>query len=433
MTDFIWQKEHADVDRRIMAFMAGEDVILDRDLFPYDLQASRAHVRALAAIGILDDDDASQLVEALQALEQAYHSGQFVLDTRYEDGHSAIEAWLTDRLGDLGKRVHTGRSRNDQVLVASRLMLRDALRTLQRRCARTARLCLQRARQGQSQPMPGYTHLQRAVVSSAGMWFAAFAESFIDNARLARDTRDWVDANPLGTAAGFGVNLPLDREMTTRELGFGRMQINPIYAQNSRGKFEIQALSAFAQALLDVRRCAWDLSLFTTSEFGFVRLPDRFTTGSSIMPNKRNPDLVELLRAAYPTLEAAMLELQSLLSLPSGYHRDLQNTKPPLLRALKCASAVMDIFPDVMASLEFDPRALERAMEPAMHATDRAMELAASGLAFRDAYRVVMQEMPELEQRAAGDSLQARVSPGACADLRLEELALRLAPLEQDD
>jgi len=432
MADFIWQKNDAEIDRRVMAFMAGEDVVLDRNLFKYDLRASVAHVHGLASIGILSSADSHRLTEALAELQKAYDAGDFVLDERFEDGHSAIESWLTAKLGDLGKRVHTGRSRNDQVLVASRLMLRESLHALQRQCMDTARLCLHRAGESRSLPMPGYTHLQRAVVSSAGMWFAAFAESFIDNASLARDTGHWIDANPLGTAAGFGVNLPLDRDLTTAELGFARMQLNPIYAQNSRGKFEIQALSAFAQALLDVRRCAWDLSLFTTSEFGFVSLPDRFTTGSSIMPNKRNPDLVELLRGAYPTVEAAMLELQSLLSLPSGYHRDLQNTKPPLLRALKTGMAVMQIFPDVIASLDFREEALRKAIEPAMHATDRALELAAAGLPFRDAYRTVMQEMPELAKRSAEQSMQARVSPGACADLKLDVLAERLAALEAE-
>lgn len=429
MADFLWKKTDIPVDEKIMAFMAGQDVVLDRQLFVYDLQASSAHVKGLESIDILSGEDAGKLLAALQTLEQEFTSGRFELDERFEDGHSAIESYLIEQLGELGKRVHTGRSRNDQVLVATRLLLRDKLEELQIQCANTASLCIERAAASTNTPMPGYTHLQRAVVSSVGMWFAAFAESFIDNAQLARDTREWINANPLGTAAGFGVNLPLDRELTTREMGFSRMQVNPIYAQNSRGKFEVQALSAFGQALQDVRRFAWDISLFSTSEFDFVTLPDRFTTGSSIMPNKRNPDLVELLRGAYPCVEAAIIELQSLLSLPSGYHRDLQNTKPPLLRGLQQACAVMNIFPDLVASLEFNEKALSRAIEPAMHATDRAMELAAAGLPFRDAYRTVMNEMPELASRDASESLNARVSPGACANLMLDELSRRLEAL----
>ncbi|MCJ7557987.1 MAG: argininosuccinate lyase [Gammaproteobacteria bacterium] len=431
MTDFLWQKNPATIDSKIMAFMAGQDVILDRQLFVYDLKASAAHVKGLASIGILDTDEADSLLTAMTALEREFLAGDFVLDERFEDGHSAIESYLTKQLGELGKRVHTGRSRNDQVLVATRLLLRDKLELLQARCSETATLCIARAQRTADMPMPGYTHLQRAVVSSVGLWFAALAESFIDNAFLARDTRSWIDANPLGTAAGFGVNLPLDRRLTTRELGFSRIQVNPIYAQNSRGKFEIQVLGAFAQALLDVRRLAWDLSLYSTAEFNFIRLPDRFTTGSSIMPNKRNPDLVELLRAAYPCVQAAILELQSLLSLPSGYQRDLQNTKPPLLRGLQTGCAVMDILPDLLASLEFNEQALGGAMEPAMHATDRAMELAAEGVPFRDAYRTVMNDMAELATREPLQSVHARVSPGGCANLMLEELSRRLEQLRQ--
>jgi hypothetical protein len=193
--------------------------------------------------------------------------------------------------------VHTGRSRNDQILVATRLWLKEKLALLETHCRTIADVCLQRAAQP-ALPLPGYTHLQRAVVSSTAMWFAGFAEGFIDNAWRARQTATWVDANPLGTAAGYGVNLPLDRAHTTQALGFGRMQISPIYAQLSRGKFEMAVMEAIGSAMLDARRLAWDLSLFTTAEFNFVSLPSEYTTGSSIMPNKRNPDVVELLRAS---------------------------------------------------------------------------------------------------------------------------------------
>ncbi len=431
MTNFLWQKANTSIDRKIMDFMAGEDIVLDRQLFVYDLRASAAHVKGLSRIKILSRSDADLILSELESLAAQFRSGSFELDERYEDGHSAIETYLTEKLGDLGKRVHTGRSRNDQVLVASRLLLKDRLHDLQMQCLKTASLCIERARETAKVPMPGYTHLQRAVVSSVGMWFASFAESFIDNARLAQDTYAWIDANPLGTAAGFGVNLPLDRQTTTDDLGFDRLQINPIYAQNSRGKFEIQVLTTFAQALADVRRFAWDLSLFSTAEFDFVSMPDRFMTGSSIMPNKRNPDLVELLRAAYPSVQAAIVELQSLLSLPSGYQRDLQNTKPPLLRGLQRGAAVMEIFPDLVASLQFNEDALAAAIEPSMHATDRAMELAASGVPFRNAYQRVMDEPDELGKRTAAHSIRDRVSPGACADLMLDELEERLEALRQ--
>jgi len=322
MAQPLWQKADSKVDARIMKFLAGADVVLDREFFLHDIQASQAHVQGLARIGVVSQDEAAAIARELNLLADDFRSGSFVLDDRFEDGHSAIEARLTERLGDAGRRVHTGRSRNDQILVATRLWLKDQLAQLATLNVAIARTCLDRAA-AESLPLPGYTHLQRAVVSSTAMWFAGFAEGFIDNAVRARATADWIDANPLGTAAGYGVNLPLDRQYTTTALGFGRMQVSPIYAQLSRGKFEMAALEAMTSSLLDLRRLAWDLSLFTTAEFDFVSLPGEYTTGSSIMPNKRNPDVVELLRASYATVAAARTEIEQLLSLPSGYQREI--------------------------------------------------------------------------------------------------------------
>ncbi len=431
MTDFLWQKPGTRIDERIMRFMAGADVELDRHLFLYDIRASRVHAAGLARINVLSETEADAICTELDRLATRFDDGDFVLDQRFEDGHSAIEAWLTEHLGDVGKKVHTGRSRNDQVLVASRLLLRDSLATLADLCEQTAGACLEQAHGSGAMPMPGYTHLQRAVVSSVATWFAAFAEGFIDNGRLALDCAHWIDANPLGTAAGFGVNLPLDRAFVTSELEFSRTQVNPIYAQNSRGKFELQTLTVLAQSLLDVRRYAWDLSLFTTAEFGFVSLPDAFTTGSSIMPNKRNPDLVELLRASYPTVQGAMTELQSLLSLPSGYHRDLQNTKGPLIRALVHGLDAMALMPDLVRATKFIAERLEAALEPSMYATDRAIEMTASGIPFRDAYRRVREQYDSLAECTAADSIAARVSPGAPGDLQLGVLGKRLEELRK--
>ena len=324
MTDLLWQKPGVRVDERIQQFCAGDDVVLDREFFAFDIQASRAHAQGLQRIGILSPDELAGIERELDALADDFAAGRFVLDARFEDGHSAIEARLVERLGDAGRRIHTGRSRNDQVLVATRLWLKDRLARVQALCREVAEVALARADAEAMLPLPGYTHLQRAVVSSCGMWWAAWAEGFIDNAVRARDTLAWVDANPLGSAAGYGVNLPLDRDHTTQALGFGRMQVAATYAQLSRGKFELAAIEALGSAVLDLRRLAWDLSLFTSAEFGFVALPAQYTTGSSIMPNKRNPDVIELMRASYAAVAAARTEIEQLLSLPSGYHRDLQ-------------------------------------------------------------------------------------------------------------
>src|SRR5690554_759693 len=422
MTSPLWDKGHADIDRELMAFTAGEDVVLDRRLFAYDIAASIAHVRGLGRIDVLTTEEVSALVNTLGELLVEFERGTFTLDERFEDCHSAIEFYLTDKLDELGKKVHTGRSRNDQVLVAQRLFLRDALTRIANHCCSIATTSLERADQTRQLPMPGYTHLQRAVPSSVGMWFAGFAEAFIDNAELATSTARWLNANPLGTAAGYGVNLPLDRPGVGQELGFDRMQVNPIYTQNSRGKFELQALFALLQTLLDLRRLAWDLSLFTTEEFAFVELPDAYTTGSSIMPNKRNPDVVELLRASTSPAIGAVNELISLLSLPSGYHRDLQNTKGPVIRALDKGITALGLTAPLLQALSFDEARLKDAITGPMYATDRAVELTTTDVPFRDAYRQVGAELDQLNARTPAQSLQSRTSPGGCADLRLDEL-----------
>ena len=430
MTQPLWQKSGVQIDARIMQFLAGDDVLLDREFFLHDISASKAHVEGLANIGVVSADEAVALKRELDALAADFASGSFVLDERHEDGHSAIEARLTERLGDAGRRVHTGRSRNDQILVATRLWLKEQLATLQTHCRAIAQVCLERAAQP-ALPLPGYTHLQRAVVSSTAMWFAGFAEGFIDNAWRAKQTSAWIDANPLGTAAGYGVNLQIDREHTTAALGFARMQISPIYAQLSRGKFEMAVLEAVASALLDLRRLAWDLSLFTTAEFNFVSLPPEYTTGSSIMPNKRNPDVVELLRASYASVAAARTEIEQLLSLPSGYQRDLQFSKGALFHGCRHGLGALALVPDLLARMQWNAAPMRAAIEPAMYATDVAIEQAAAGVPFRDAYRAAAETAASAGAgRTPEASLAARTSPGAGHDLRLPELAARLAALD---
>ncbi len=429
MTQPLWQKSTTSINQTMMDYMAGEDIVLDRELIQYDIVASKAHVEGLQSIGILTQDESSQLVEQLQTLSEALLNKEFILDNRFEDCHSAIEHWLVEKLGELGKKVHTGRSRNDQILTATRLFLKASLTCVLELCQECANACLTQAEKGQDQPMPGYTHLQQAVPSSTGMWFAGFAESMIDNLISLKAAIELVDANPLGTAAGYGVNLPLDRKLTTEKLDFSRLQINPIYAQNSRGKFEIAALNAMSLCLLDVRRYCWDISLFTTQEFQMVKLPDEMMTGSSIMPNKNNPDLVELMRAAYAVIQSAMIELQSLLSLPSGYQRDLQLTKGPLLRGVKKAIDTMSLFQALIEGTEFIKKSCEEKIDAAMYATDLAIELSAQNIPFRTAYQQVANSYDELEQRQPIDSVKARVSPGGCGNLLLEELKQRLDAL----
>ncbi|MGQ0801308.1 MAG: argininosuccinate lyase [Pseudomarimonas sp.] len=426
MTEPLWQKPGVAIDARIQAFCAGDDVLLDREFFLFDIQASQAHAEGLRNIGILVADELAALSRELNALASDFEAGRFLLDAQYEDGHSAIEARLTERLGDVGKKIHTGRSRNDQILVATRLWLKDRLAQLQALCHESAGVALQRAETEQQLPLPGYTHIQRAVVSSAGMWWAGWAEAFIDNAQRASQTLAWIDANPLGSAAGYGVNLPLDRDHTTQALGFGRMQVAATYAQLSRGKFEMAALEALGSAMLDLRRLAWDLSLFTSAEFGFVTLPAEYTTGSSIMPNKRNPDVIELMRASYASVAAARCEIEQLLSLPSGYHRDLQFSKGAIFHGFGRGLSALNLLPDLLRRIQWVPEKMRAALDPSMYATDLAMDLARQGLPFREAY-VQAADPARWATSSPEASLAARVSPGSGSVLQLEALRARLA------
>ena len=432
MKDLIWKKQGKGetTDPAIMDFLAGEDVLLDQELLLFDIQASMAHARGLERAGILDAGESGRLQDALKQIVTEVSSGSRVLDSSYEDCHSAIESWLTELLGELGGKIHTGRSRNDQVAVALRLYMKDRLGKLQSVCVDIASVLLERVKTEGDLPMAGYTHLQSAMPSSAGLWLAGHAEAFIDNAELAALTCSWLDASPLGTASGFGVNLDLPRQAVAADLEFSRMVVNPQYAQNSRGKIELQALSVLSACTIDLRRLAWDLSLFTTHEFGFVKLPPQYCTGSSIMPNKNNPDTVELLRAVHGVVQGAQAELSAVLGLPSGYQRDLQATKPPLLRAFRKGLQALDLLPDLLAGFRWQAERMLESITPEMLATDVAMDLSRQGIPFREAYRSSLDESLEIDPETVAQSLANRVSPGGCGQLETGLLHARLDALK---
>ena len=290
MNKKIWNTSGVKVSDKISSFLAGEDIELDNSIFIYDIDATIAHIKGLQSINVLKKNEFNKLNKSLKELRKKFLEGSFKLTKRYEDCHSAIEFYLTKELGDLGKKVHTGRSRNDQVLVAMRLFAKNNLQDFKKLNQSIAKTFLQMANKYEHIPMPGYTHLQRAMPSSWGLWFSSYAESFIDNIDLINSTIDWRDSNPLGSAAGYGVALPLDRKMTTKELGFKRVQLNSLYTQNSRGKYEMQVINTLKQSMLDVRKFAWDMSLFMSQEFNLLAIDEAYLTGSSIMPNKHNPD-----------------------------------------------------------------------------------------------------------------------------------------------
>ena len=331
MNKKLWNNKTSNISEEITSFLAGEDIELDKFIFIYDVDASLAHVKALQSIGIIKKNELTKLSKALKVLRTKFINGTFKLTNKYEDCHSAIEFYLTKELGDLGKKVHTGRSRNDQVMVAMRLFAKKNLIEFKIKNKLIAETFLNLAKKHKDLPMPGYTHLQRAMPSSWGLWFSSYAESFIDNVDLINNTIDWVDSNPLGSAAGYGVAIPLNRDLVTKELGFSRTQLNSLYVQNSRGKYEMQILNTLKQSMLDIRKFSWDMSLFLSQEFDLLSIDSKYSTGSSIMPNKHNPDVIEILRANYSILAGFSSELENLLSLPSGYHRDLQLTKRSLI------------------------------------------------------------------------------------------------------
>lgn len=410
----------------MMRYTARDDWRWDQRLLPFDLRASAAHVRGLARVGVLDDEERTQLVEALEHLGRRVEQGEMVLTPDDEDGHGAIEQALVSALGDVGKKVHTGRSRNDQVLVALRLYERDALDALDDAAVTAASALLDRADAETETPMAGVTHLQHAVPSTVGYWLGSIAAALADGLVMLRAVRRLVNQSPLGGAAGYGVNLALDRAGIAAELDFDDITLSPLADQGSRGVVEVQVLTAAWHLMTAVRRLAWDVSLYTTPEFGFVALDPALTTGSSIMPNKRNPDLVELMRAAPAVVQGAVTELMGVLSLPSGYHRDVQLTKAPTMRGLDEALATLRLVPRLVAGISLDRERLRQSIDAGCYATDRAVELTAGGVPFRDAYRRVADELDTLDGTPE-TSLAARVSPGGAGRPELDRIRARLA------
>ena len=425
----IWNKNIKTTNASIDTFLSGEDIILDQELFLYDIEASIAHAEELKAVDILNASELKKMVTALKKLAKLFSINKFKLTKKYEDCHSAIEEFLIKELGDLGKKIHTGRSRNDQVLVAMRLYTRDHLDEIQTLNLKIAKAFLDKASQHSSDIMPGYTHMQRAVPSTWGLWFGAFAESFIDNAELLQSTQSWMNINPLGAAAGYGVNLPIKRDLSTKKLEFKRKQLNSLYVQNSRGKFELQLLGALKQPMLDVRKFSWDISLFITQEFNLVSLDSKYLTGSSIMPNKSNPDVIEVMRANYSILAGHYSELENLISLPSGYHRDFQLTKRSLIHSLHAVSKSLSLLPSLIKSIKVNKARANDFVDDDMIMTDQAYDLVQSGVPFRDAYMMVKDNQAKNTKRPLKSS--KRSSSGSPMNLELNVLISRLKKISK--
>ena len=389
----LWDKG-APLDERVLAYTVGDDYRLDERLVRYDVRASLAHAGMLHAQGLLSAADLAAISGGLAQLAAEHGRGEWHIELTDEDGQTALENRLTQRIGAAGSRIHLGRSRNDQVLTALRLYLRDAVAELAAGTRAVAgALGALAAREGAT-VLPGYTHMQQAMPSSVALWAGGFAAELRDDAEGIEAVRRRLGRNPLGSAAGYGTpGLPLDRAATTAALDFESVQEPVTAVQLSRGKAEAQVLFELTLLMQDLGRLAADVLLFYTQEFGFIALPEAFTTGSSIMPQKRNPDVFELIRGRTAGAQACLLEALALTAkLPSGYQRDLQLLKAPLFRGIDTAAQTLDILPQALAALKFRPENIR--LDPAIHAAEEAYALVVKeGIPFREAYRRIGEKL----------------------------------------
>jgi len=389
----LWDKG-SPLDERVLQFTAGEDHALDNRLVAYDVRASIAHAEMLHECGLLNADDLAAVRRGLQEIGEAHARGEWSVTLELEDGQSALETLLTQKAGAAGARLHAGRSRNDQVLAALRLYLRDAVEALADDGRRVAEALDSLARSQGEIALPGYTHMQQAMPSSVGLWALGFAAEIRDDVLALRHSHRRILKNPLGSAAGYGTpNLPVNREGTRTRLDFPENHEPVTAVQLSRGKAEAEVLFQVALLMQDLGRLASDLLLFYTREFGFVELPEAFTTGSSIMPQKRNPDVFELVRGRTATAQACLIEVLGITAkLPSGYQRDLQLIKAPLFRSIDVCHDSLEVMAAAIPQLRFVPGRIR--MDADIHAAAEANALVArEGIPFREAYRRVGQKL----------------------------------------
>ncbi len=389
----LWDKG-APLDEGVLLYTAGEDYALDERLVRYDVQASIAHAGMLHAQGLLSDADFEAIRSGLIAIGEAHERGEWKIELADEDGQTALERRLTERIGPAGGRIHLGRSRNDQVLTAIRLYLRDVVDELSAGALRVADALARLAERERSTVLPGYTHMQQAMPSSVALWAGGFEAEIRDDAEGLKAVHRRLSKCPLGSAAGYGTpGLPIDRQATSQALGFAAPHEPVTAVQLSRGKAEAQLLFEIALLLQDVGRLASDVLVFYMRELDFVELPDAFTTGSSIMPQKRNPDVFELIRGRTASAHACLIEALGIVAkLPSGYQRDLQLLKVPLFRGIDLALSTLQILPPAIDAMKFRPQSIR--LDPHIHAAEEANRLVVTeGIPFREAYRRVAAQL----------------------------------------
>lgn len=420
----LWQKKGTTLHPVVEKYTAGTDYLFDLELLPFDIVASRVHAKGLKKIGILSASELTQLLRALDLLERDFKTGKISITPEDEDCHTVIENYLVRKVGAVGKKIHTGRSRNDQVAVAMRLYMKDRMASFMGRARKLAAKIIDTADKYKSIPMPGYSHTQQAMLSTVGHYFAAYAESLLDDADFLVAVRAHLDTNPLGTAAGFGTSIPIDRNFTTRELGFERPQINSLYVQNSRGKFESAYMEALVQVMLTLGKFANDMVLFTSQEFDYFAVDDALVTGSSIMPHKRNLDAMEILRGNVSVVMGNHLIVKDIAkNLISGYNRDGQLIKKPLVESTHIVEDSVEIAGIVLAGITPKADSMKAKLHTGIFTADIANELVKKGMPFRDAYK-------KAALMAIGDidlakNIASKRSPGAPGNLGLDLLRKR--------
>src|SRR6266478_5064841 len=439
----LWQKGYR-LNEQVERFEAAQNSVLDSRLIRHDAWGSLAHVAMLTKIGVLTEAEHRVLKDTLCNILELEATHEFTVTLADEDVHTGIENYLVATAGAAGKKIHMARSRNDQVLVDLRLYGKEQLHSVAAKLRNLCSTLLELADAHAGTPMPGYTHMQRAMLSSVGLWAASFAEALLDDEQLLSAAYVLNDQSPLGSAAGYGVPIAIDRQYCSDLLGFSKVQNNVIYVQNSRGKIEAAIVQALAQIMLDLSKLAQDILLFATVEYGFFQLPQELCTGSSIMPQKRNLGVMELVRARTQTVLALQQQILGIVSgLPSGYNMDYQETKRPFMEALDIVQESLEICTLVISVLHVNSERLVAACTYELFATDRAYELALEGhMPFRDAYRIVGAEvtaqldrhlpLPVESQEQLAERLAARSHLGGAGNLGLAQAQERLAEARAD-
>jgi argininosuccinate lyase len=416
----LWDKGY-NLDQTVEAFMAGDDPSLDQALVKYDCVGSIAHAHMLEKIGVLTQEEYQRLAQELCYIIQLDKKGEFLICQEDEDVHTACENFLVKQLGDLGKKLHTARSRNDQVLLDLRLYSRDWLLNISEEIMNVAKILCQFADTYKAVPVPGRTHFQRAMPSSLGLWSAAFMESLLDDIELIKSAYWLNDQCPLGSAASYGVSLPIDRQAVSDFLGFRTVQNNVLYANNSRGKFEAVILHALSQVMSDLSKMSTDIILFCAPEFGYLVLPENVCPGSSLMPQKRNPCSLELIRAKSATVQGRLFQVLDLIrALPSGYNRDFQETKRPLFEGFQAVFGSLKAFACVFSGLQVNKERCIGSFSSELFATDAVLELVKNGIPFRDAYRQIASHPDRVNMEDPVANILSKTHQGATGNLGLE-------------